>query len=153
MTDCPRSNRSGWMSFRNWGLMWRCVMWWPLEPEELVLNEKTQKNWLIRLLLIYLCGQNGNISWKMTLVLFLNVMARSAPCDMWYHHQVNKNLQRKRYIIRWRSSLRIFRIRNSSLTDNQSWCLNNRGKLFSLVTLYSQDVGLPSNENSHLVGC
>lgn len=52
MIDCPRSNRSGWMSFRNWGLMWRCVTWWPQEPEEFFRNEKMQMNFLIRLLLI-----------------------------------------------------------------------------------------------------
>ncbi len=36
MTGCPRSSRSGWTSFGNWGPMWKCVMWPRLEPEELV---------------------------------------------------------------------------------------------------------------------
>lgn len=49
VTGCPRSNKSGWMSFRNWGLMWRCVTWWLLEPEELVWNKQTRNNWLTRL--------------------------------------------------------------------------------------------------------
>lgn len=48
MTGYPRSNRSGWMSCRNWGLMWRCVTWRLLEPEDLVWNKQTQKKWLLR---------------------------------------------------------------------------------------------------------
>lgn len=51
MTDSPRSNRSGWMSSTNWELMWKCVMWLPLEPEELVWIKTTGNNWSLRLLL------------------------------------------------------------------------------------------------------
>lgn len=58
MTDSPRSNRSGWMSSTNWELMWKCVTWLPLEPEELVWIKTTGNNWSLRLLL----SKNG-LNW------------------------------------------------------------------------------------------
>ncbi len=56
-------------------------------------------------------------------------------------------INKGRSIMSWRSSLRAARIRNSSLTDNQSWCMtgsNHHGKLmaffyflsFPLATLF-----------------
>lgn len=50
MTDSPRSSRSGWMSYTNWELMWKCVTWWRPEPEGLVWSEATGNNWQLRLL-------------------------------------------------------------------------------------------------------
>ncbi|KAK7891027.1 hypothetical protein WMY93_022990 [Mugilogobius chulae] len=44
MTDCPKSNRSGWTSFKNWVLMWRCVMSLLLEPKDCVKNKITKEN-------------------------------------------------------------------------------------------------------------
>lgn len=48
MTDSLRSNRSGWMSSTNWELMWKCVTWLPLEPEELVWIKNDRKQLIIK---------------------------------------------------------------------------------------------------------
>ena len=191
VTGCPRSNRSGWMSCRNWGLTWRCVTWRLLEPEELVWNKQTKKNWLTLLLIYRSVAKMKTSAGRISAKNYLSAFPDSSHWNRCWCLSQKFNLSsvfhsfnpiwewgitwqgvsfvtcgviaretRKRRIMRWRSSVRTARIRNSLLTDNQSWCMtgsNNHAELMVFPFLWQHYIlrilGLPSNEKSHLVGC